>query len=170
MNQLKHNKKRNIGLLNEFFARHLAMCVIDKKVNDIDKSKAIWQKHLAENTELYKEHQIFDTIYNTRVSSVETANSLLQNLKKIVVRQDVKKLNDEKTRLLHEINNNIRDEKFFEREVSDFRTQASVQTLINCWRESSVNVEAVVSALSIKMRDSVTALAASLALVRTMPR
>lgn len=143
MNQLKHNKKRNIGLLNEFFARHLAMCVIDKKFNDIDKSKVIWKKYLSENTELFKESQIFDAIYNTRVSNKETAYSFLQNLKSIAVKQDAKKLNDEKTRLLHEIKNNVKDVGFFEREVTDYRTQATIQTLINCWRESSVNVEAV---------------------------
>jgi len=137
MNQLKHNKKRNVGLLNEFFARTMASSILEKKYNVIDKAKSIWSKYLTEGTELLVEQKIFDVIYTTKISDTQLANRLLENLKKIAIKQNSKKLNDEKTRLLHEINNDLGDSKFFERAVEDYKIQATIQTMINCWRESS---------------------------------
>ena len=145
MNNLKHNKKRNIGLLNEFFAKYITSCILDQKNTEVEKTKAIWKKYMMapDSSELVKEHQIFDTLYHTRVTDKEAAYSLLRVIKEAVLKQDIKTLNDEKTRLLHEINNHINDASFFEQPVQDYRTQAMVQTLINSWRESSENILAV---------------------------
>ncbi len=142
MNYLKHNKKRNIGLLNEFFSQHIALCVIEKKYDELEKSKSLWQKYVLNeslNNELIKEHQVFNVLFSTKVENKEIAYSLMNNLKKIVVKQNIKELNDQKTRMIHEVNNLVKDEKFFEREVKDYRTMAIVQTLINSWREITTN-------------------------------
>jgi len=143
-NQLKHNKKRNIGLLNEFFARQIASCILEKNYGGVDIAKTVWTKYISEGSEIMQEQKIFDIIYTTKIQDLSVARSLLEDLKRVAIKQDTKKLNDEKTRLLHEINNAIKDSKFFDRAVTDYRMQATIQTMMNCWRESAHgNVEAI---------------------------
>lgn len=135
---LKHNKKRNIGLLSEFLSRHIASCFVDKKDKEIDVAQNIWLSHIGnEKSELAKEHALFNALYRTNVKNKEVAASLMESVKQHCLKQDAKKLDQEKTKLIQEIKSSIKDDDFFSREVSDYRTCATIQILMNSWRENS---------------------------------
>lgn len=133
---LNHNKKRNVGLLVDFFSKYIASSLVEQKHSNIEKAKKLYLKYFSGNTEIAKEAKIFNVMYTTNVGSKEIAYSLLNKIKTICEeeRPNVKKLEDEKTRLLHEINNVLGDRNFFSREVSDYKLQGAIQVLLNSWR------------------------------------
>lgn len=134
---IKHNKKRNVGLLNEFFAQYMAIAAVDFRFNDYNKAEAIWKKYFDKKTELGKELSIFENIANSKLKDRNVAFSMLNEARKIVSRQNIQNLEKEKTNLLHEINVRLQDEKFFDRPVENFKINASIQILLNSWRESA---------------------------------
>lgn len=138
---LNHNKKRNVGLLSEFFAKNIALSLVSQKYDNIEKAKKIYMKYFAENTEIKKESQLFSILYSTNVASKEVAHSVLQKVKTLCESEhkNSKRLEDEKTRLLHEISANLNDKDFFNRPVVDYKIQGAIQVLLNTWRAKSVN-------------------------------
>lgn len=136
---LHHNKKRNVGLINEFFARHIAKKIIDKDFEAVKKAKGLYKKHFCEGSELAKENYLYGVLYTTNVSNKEIANSLLEKVKIHSKKQNQESLDKEKTKLIHEINMGLQDKEFFEQSVSDFRDQATIQVLLNSWRDNKIN-------------------------------
>lgn len=134
---IKHNKKRNVGLLNEFFAQYMATAAVDFRFDDYNKAEAIWKKHFDKKTELGKELMIFENVANAKLKDRNVAFSMLREAKKIISKQNMESLEKEKTNLLHEINVKLQDAKFFDRPVENFKTNASIQILLNSWRESN---------------------------------
>lgn len=134
---LHHNKKRNVGLLNEFFARHIANLLVSQKHDAIDKATKLYGKYFTGETEIAKEWKLFQALYTTNVTSKEVATNLVERVRGICEKNTnvVKKLEEEKTRLIHEINNTLGDKEFFARSVPDYKVQATIQVLLNNWRE-----------------------------------
>lgn len=138
---LNHNKKRNVGLLNEFFARHIANLLVSQKHDAIDRATKLYGKYFTGNTQIAKEWKLFQGLYTTNISSNEVAHSLLSKVRDLTLKESAtqKLLEDEKTKLIHEINNSLGDKDFFSRAVPDYKIQASIQVLLNTWRTSSLN-------------------------------
>ena len=131
---LKHNKKRNIGLLNEFFARYMASAAVEFRFEDYEKADSLWKKHFCKGSELAKELALFESISGARLKDRNIADQLLTEAKSFTKRQNQEKLDKEKTALLHEINSQLNDPEFFSQSVQDYRTNASIQILLNTWR------------------------------------
>lgn len=136
---LHHNKKRNTGLLNEFFAHHIAKCIVDKNYDGANKAKSLYSKYFGGNTELAKENYLYNVLYNTTIKNKSVAVTLMEKVKTSCKKQSNDTLDKEKTKLIHEININLQDKDFFSYNVSDFRTQATIQVLLNNWRENKLN-------------------------------
>lgn len=139
---LNHNKKRNVGLLSEFFAKYIANALVSQRHSDIDKAKLLYSKYFSGNSEISKELKFFNTLYNTRVTSREVASGLITKIKQLCEHEtkNIKKLEDEKTKLLHEISLVLSDKEFFNRPVPDYKIQGAIQVLLNSWK-SKILVE-----------------------------
>lgn len=133
---LKHNKKRNIGLLNEFFARYIANAVVEFRYDDVKKAKELWRKHVASSKELSEELNVFKALEKTNIKDANVANELIEKAKAVISEQDHEKVERLKTNLIHEINKELRDKDFFNRQVdkNQYQTNANIQILINSWR------------------------------------
>lgn len=133
---LKHNKKRNIGLLNEFFARYMAAAAVEFRFEDYEKADLLWKKHFRKGSELAKELQLFEAIEDARLKDRTIAHEMLAEAKEYAGSQNQDKLDKEKTALLHEINSELNDPEFFTRAVDAerYRANASIQILLNAWR------------------------------------
>ena len=130
----KHNKKRNVGLISEFFSRYIAGAFIDGRHNDIATARKIWDKHLHPKSETYKEFVLFNALYESNLKSKEVAYSLLNKARDVCKNQSQEVLDAEKAALINEVKATLKDKDFFDRPVSDFKTFASVQVLMNAWR------------------------------------
>lgn len=132
--EIKHNKKRNIGLLTEFFSRYIGEAFLDNRHNDIVKARKIWDKHVHPGSEIYKELQAFNALHETNIKSKSLANSLLERTRVICKNQKQDVLDREKEALINEVNSSLNDKTFFDKSIPDYKTYASVQVLMNAWR------------------------------------
>ena len=130
----RHNKKRNIGLLSEFFSRYIANALLEKRYKDIEKAKKIWSDYVNPKTEIYKELSMFNALQASSLQNREICYSLLENVKKHCIKQNQKVLDEEKSRLINAINLHLKDPKFFDREIPNYKEHANVQILMNSWR------------------------------------
>jgi len=131
----KHNKKRNIGIIYELLLRHISNGVIEEQQETSDKAMSIIKRHFKKDSELYKEFRLFNALVKTSVSSEDVASTILSEARDFVKTIDSKKLESEKTRLIHSINHNLQKETFYRRHVPDYRMYATIQTLMNDWKE-----------------------------------
>lgn len=134
----RHLKKRNTGLLTEFFSRYMALAIIDKKDTELDKAKDIFLKHFTKGTDLYKELKVFRALNETKLDSKESARSLIEQAKAACKAQSQTKLDLEKTALLHEINKSLNNTAFFNQEIPKYQDFATIQVLMNHWRGDTV--------------------------------
>jgi len=130
----RHNKKRNIGLLGEFFSRYIANALVEKRYKDIEKAKNIWSEYVNPKTELYKELSMFTALHSSSLKNREVTHSLFENVKRHCIKQNQRTLDEEKSRLINAINLHLKDSKFFDREIPKYKEYANIQILMNSWR------------------------------------
>ena len=138
MQKLKHNKKRNTGLLYEFFARYIGKAILENRDSDIVKAKTLLRKHFNKTTDIYKELKLFKTLTESKVSSREQAVYLINRVREAVKYQSQARLDLEKTSLIHEVNGNLDSMVFFEEVIPDYKKLATVQVLLNTWRDETL--------------------------------
>ena len=94
--EFKHNKKRNIGLISEFFSRYIAEAFIDERHDDIAKARQLWEKHVHPKSATYTELQVFNALHESNLKSKEIAFSMLEKAKAVCKKQSQLKLDEEK--------------------------------------------------------------------------
>lgn len=134
MTQYRHNKKRNVGLISEFFSRYIATAFIEGRHQDIAKARKIWEKYTRPETELYKELVVFNALHESTLKNPVVAHTLVERARQSCKDQSQEKLDKEKTGLIVEINTALADNLFFSRPVPNYKSLASVQILMNAWR------------------------------------
>jgi len=143
MQKLKHNKKRNIGLLYEFFTRFIGKAILENRDNDIVKAKTLLKKHLNRGTDLYKELKLFKVLSEANVSNREQALHLINRVREAVKYQSQARLELEKTSLIHEVNSNLNADLFFEEAITDYKKLGVIQVLLNTWRDETLKESVV---------------------------
>jgi len=130
----KHNKKRNIGIIYEQLLQYLSRSVISKDQNKIKAVKEILSSNFKPGSHLYREYRLFNALINTTVPSDSLANRILEEAKKGAQNFDLKQLNLEKSMLIKSINYKLADADFYRQRVDEYRSYATVQTLLDDWR------------------------------------
>jgi len=130
-----HNKKRNIGIIYELLLRNISSNLIAKNVNEAQRSLDLLSSRFNKDSELYREFRLFNALANASVSDTAIAAGILAEAKRAARRCDTKKLNHEKSMLIKEINHSLKDDSFYHRKIKNYRDYATIQTLLNDWRE-----------------------------------
>jgi len=138
---LSHNKKRNVGLLREFFSKHIASCFVDKNKVQAEEANIIWSKYMKSGTELQKEMRLVSALMESKFDNKQIAYDFLMKVKQASKSISEKKLEREKTFLLREIHNKIEDTNFFNRNVSNYVEIASIQLLLNNWIKEDKSID-----------------------------
>lgn len=143
MQKLKHNKKRNTGLIYEFFTRYIGKAILEGKDSDISKAKSLLKKHFNRSTDIYKELKLFKILTESKVSSREQAIHLINRVREAVKYQSQARLDLEKTSLIHEVNSNLNADLFFEEVIPSYKQLGTVQVLLNTWRDETLKESAL---------------------------
>lgn len=130
---MKHNKKRNVGVVYEQLLNYIAKNVVDDKQGRAKKAVKIIERRFNKNTELYKEYRLFNALANTDSVSTEVAAGILVEAKKAARRINKDKLRNEKSLLIKDINYQLKENNFFHNKIDNYRDYASIQVLINEW-------------------------------------
>jgi hypothetical protein len=151
MQKLKHNKKRNTGLLYEFFTRYIGKAILDGRDSDITKAKTLLKKHFNKSTDIYKELKLFKALSESTTTNRDQALHLINRVREAVRYQSQARLDLEKTSLIHEVNGNLNAELFFEENIADYKKLATIQVLLNTWRDETLK-EAVSETVQLEER------------------
>ena len=130
-----HNKKRNVGIVYELLLRHISDALIRDDKQSAGKALRIIETRFHKSTELYKEFRLFNALAQTTVSDTPVAASILTEAKHAARRCNTDLLDREKSLLIHDINHNLEDTDFYYRRIEEYKTYATIQTLLNGWRE-----------------------------------
>ena len=141
--KVKHNKKRNVGLLFAQLSQLVSEAMVEGDVNKANKTLAIIKKHFVPGTELFKEFRLFRAIMVTSVPTSSLASSIISEAKTASRTIDMKSLTQQKSALIKDINYNISENRFYDRRVEDYKTYATVQTLLSEWRNESPDVAVI---------------------------
>lgn len=133
MTSKNHNKKRNSLLMYEFLVRTISKSIVEGDKRKSAVALKILKKYFKPGTELYREFRLLNSLVKTTVSSEHVAASILKEAKNAAASLNYDKLDREKSLLVRSINHEISDENFYDQHVNEYRTFATLQTLLNEW-------------------------------------
>lgn len=132
-----HNKKRNVGIIYEQLILRAAAAMIDNDAQTAEVCSRIIKRYYRPGTEIFKEHRLFKALVDTTVKSESVGVRIMQEAKRGVYMFSTRLLDQEKSSLIREINKSLDDPGFFNQPVKNYRLYATVQTLMNDWRQDS---------------------------------
>ena len=134
---MRHNKKRNAAIIYEQLVRFISKSLVEGR-NDLAKeAMSIVQEHFKPGTHLHREFRLFNALVRTTVPSESLAIRILDEAKKAAQQHDPTSLDKEKGILIRSINKKLGSPTFFEQRIPDYRSLATIQTLLNDWRSVS---------------------------------
>jgi len=126
----QHNKKRNTGLLYEFLTRHVSTCIVEDKNDEAKKAVSILKKYFSVGSFLHEELKLYKTLLNTQLKSKDYATKLLSEVyTKHSKSVNYGKIEEEKSKLIKEINYNFDSNKIYECKVPNYPVYASIYLL-----------------------------------------
>ena len=131
-----HNKKRNVGIIYEQLLRTMAQALVDNNQEKYNTALTILRNNFAKGTQLYKEFRLFNALVKTTVDSESLATRILNEAHKAALDFDRQQLRKEKAQLIKEINHGLEDASFYNQRIDEYRSYATIQTLLNDWRVS----------------------------------
>lgn len=141
---MRHNKKRNAVIIYEQLVRFISKSLVDGDVSQAKVAVGIVREHFRPGTHLYKEFRLFHALARTTVESENIALRIIDEAKKAAREHDAPSLDREKGLLIRSINKDLRCENFFEQRIPDYRSLATIQTLLNDWRSRTPDIARVV--------------------------
>ncbi len=139
-----HNKKRNVGIVYELLLRRVSEQLVSENTKEAQVALNIISKRFKRGTELYKEFKIFKALSKSSTNNENVANSIISESRRVAQTTDLKKLDKEKSDLIREINYTFKDPGFYRNYLPDYKALATVQTLLNDWRDTkSYNINRI---------------------------
>lgn len=136
---MKHNKKRNVGIIYEQLAQAFSESLIEKNQKKAILVKKIIDQHFQRDGEIFKEFKIFNALVKVYANSDSLATNILKEAKDATRSLNRKKLDIEKSLLIKDINYTLNEDNFYSRNISEYRNLATVQSLMNLWSQNSKN-------------------------------
>jgi len=137
---IKHSKYRNTGVLFELLVRQTTSDLIK---NQDSKAVKILKKYFT-NTELGKEYTLYNTVVASPKLSETKADILVNTLVEQYKKLDHDKIEKLKYNLIKEIKSNYDLDEFFKAKVDNYKTYASVYTVLESNHSKNVDVKQVV--------------------------
>jgi hypothetical protein len=147
-----HNKKRNVGIIYEQLVLKLSQALVENDKKTFSDTKQIIKKFFAKKTELYREHRLLNSIAVTNITNAAVIPAILMETKRASYRINERKLEYEKSRLIRKINETF-GKSFYSTRVPNYTDLASIQTLINEYREAGDADPVILAEYSSKITD-----------------
>jgi len=152
-----HNKKRNIGIIYEQIIQHICKKAMENNERASEEGVAIIKEHFKKGTQLHKEYKLFKALAETKGVSGPLANSIIFEAKKACNNMfDRIKLEREKSRLIKKLNYTFGKGKIFEESIENYTLYATIQTLLNEWRDPKNASFDLTTKYEIKLHESLT--------------
>jgi hypothetical protein len=130
--RIKHNKFRNTGVLFELLVRQIAS---DTLSNSDSKAVRVVKKFFH-NSELAKEHKLYNTILSAPKLSEGKAEALINTTVDLARKLNKEQLIKDKYNLIKEIKKHYDLESFFKSNVTNYKSLAAIYTLFESVTET----------------------------------
>lgn len=127
---LKHNKKKNTGIIYEQLIALMSRLVANKKQKEADIIYEIVLNNFKIGSEILKEKKIFDSLKESQALTKENALKILEQALKQSKNINTQKLEKEKISLINEISLKL-DKSFFKIPLKNYKSLASIQIILN---------------------------------------
>lgn len=132
MNQIKHSKYKNTGIIFELLVRQVTNDVL--ATGDSPAVKIL--KKYFSNSELAKEQRLYNLVNTQEKLTESKAEAVLQTIAETALKFDLPKLQKEKYNLIKEIKKHYDLESFFKNKINNYKTSAAVYTLLESYRSA----------------------------------
>jgi hypothetical protein len=139
MNQITHHKKANSGLIFELLSQQVVSNKISKDDAKAKKALYLIKKYFNKDSQLLEELNLFNAIMYSESKNWQAASHLLSEVLNTSKQLDLVKLKNEKYALLTEINFNFNKDAFFKTFVPNYKTYASIYSLMEAVRNDKIN-------------------------------
>lgn len=136
MTKKSHNKKRNVGIIYEQLVFKLSKALVENDKKTFQDTKAIIKKFFKNDTELYKEYRLLNSLVETEIKEKAIIPTILEETKKATYRINTRRLNLEKSRLIRAINETF-GKSFYSTRVSNYRDLATVDMLLTEYKNGT---------------------------------
>lgn len=143
MNKKSHNKKRNVGIIYEQLILTISQSLIENNLEKADQAKQIIKRFFRKGTELYKEHKLFQALIIPEISDPSLATAIIKEAKSAAKKHNSYQLEREKSRLIRDINYKL-GKGVYRKRIKEYKSYATVQTLLNDWRSDSKDFKRIV--------------------------
>lgn len=153
----KHNKKRNIGIIYEQIIQFVCKSLMESNNEIAEQGLSIIKEHFKEGTQLNKEYKLFKALSDTKGVSEHLANSIIFEAKKACNHMfNNEKLEREKSSLIKKLNYTFGKGVIFEESVKKYTEYATIQTLLNEWRNPETASFDLTTKYEIKLHESLS--------------
>lgn len=151
-----HNKKRNIGIIYDQIINFTCSNIIEENNKIAESALTIIKNHFNNSNQLKKEYKLFKALATTQDVPSQLAYSIINEAKKACNNMfDNEELEKEKSLLIKDLNYSFGKGKIFEQKVKNYRIYATIQTLLNEWRNKNNNFDLSVE-YEIKLHQHLT--------------
>ena len=132
MSKLKNSKYKNTGILFELLVRQIASDILSNK----EPHAATLVKKYFSNTEIAKEHKLYQTLINVQSLAESKADSLVETILKLSEKLNKTALRKEKYNLIKDIKEHYNLEDFFKAKIQNYKINASIFNLMEAHTSS----------------------------------
>ena len=143
--RVKHNKKRNVYLIFEQLTTAAAQALVEGNEQKAHSILRCLKDHYQYGSEISKEFRLSRSLVITEAPSDALVNRIVTSAKQAAKNIDLKKLNQECSALIKEINYNLGGNSIYGRRVHNYKLLASIQVLFNEWRSINPNFDTTLS-------------------------
>ena len=126
----KHNKKRNTAFLYEILVREVTKAVVSKDNNKKIKATSIIKKYFKKGSSTYEELQLYKSLMDTTDLDEKISDKLLAEVKISRQKIDNKKLFNEQTKLIENINQDF-ETSIYSNFIPNYKNLANIFQMFN---------------------------------------
>jgi len=126
----KHNKKRNTAFLYEILVREVTKAVVSKDNNKKIKATSIIKKYFKKGSSTYEELQLYKSLMDTTDLDEKISDKLLAEVKISRQKIDNKKLFNEQTKLIENINQDF-ETSIYSNVIPNYKNLANIFQMFN---------------------------------------
>lgn len=126
MSKLKNSKYKNSGILFELLVRQIASDILSNK----EPHAVTLVKRYFSNTEIAKEHKLYQTLINVQSLTESKADSLVGTILKLSEKLNKTALRKEKYNLIKDIKEHYNLEDFFKAKIQNYKINAAIFNLM----------------------------------------
>jgi hypothetical protein len=132
MSKLRNSKFKNTGILFELLVRQIASDILSNK----DPQAATLVKKYFSNTEIAKEHKLYQTLINVNSLTELKAEGLVETILKLSEKLNKTALRKEKYNLIKDIKESYNLEDFFKAKIQNYKINAAIFNLMEAHTSS----------------------------------